>query len=353
MEPWIDYHLPADLVAQEPLPNRVDARLMVLDRGAQTIEHAHVRDLPGLLQRGDQIVLNDTRVIPAQLHGRRLETGGRWQGLFLRAAPDGTWIVVCKTRGTLHPPEAIQLVDREGRDAVKLWLLEKLPDGQWLAKPEQEIDSLELLARIGRVPLPPYIRGGRMVDADVERYQTVFARHSGAVAAPTAGLHLTQPLLESIAGQGIGVSAITLHVGLGTFRPISVEDPANHPIHAEWAEVTSPAVAEIQAAKTRGGRVIAVGTTVARTLESVAVAEAASGSSSLLRPWSGETSLFIQPPYQFRVLDGLLTNFHFPRTTLLLLVQAFAGSELLRQAYQTAVEERYRFYSYGDAMLIV
>ncbi|MCA9238283.1 MAG: tRNA preQ1(34) S-adenosylmethionine ribosyltransferase-isomerase QueA [Planctomycetales bacterium] len=353
MEPWIDYELPADLIAQEPLPNRVDARLLVVDRQRQTLEHRHVRDLPELLRRDDQLVLNNTRVVPAQLQGRRLGTGGKWQGLFLHANPDKTWTIVCKTRGTLRPPEPVMLVDRDGRDALKLWLVEKLSDGQWLARPESEEGHFALLERIGRVPLPPYIRGGQMVDSDIARYQTVFASRPGAVAAPTAGLHLTESLLKTIHARGVGVSAVTLHVGLGTFRPVTVEDPAQHEMHSEWAEVTSPAVAEIERARAAGGRIVAVGTTVARVLETVAGEAAAAGSDTLLQAWSGETSIFIRPPHEFRAVDALLTNFHFPRTTLLLLVQALAGSALLRQAYETAVAQRYRFYSYGDAMLIV
>jgi S-adenosylmethionine:tRNA ribosyltransferase-isomerase len=352
MEPWFGYDLPPELVAQEPLRNRVDARLMIVGRQRSTIDHSHVRDLPEILRAGDRLVLNDTRVVRAQLRGKRDETGGRWQGLFLGVFPDGEWKIVCKTRGRLKEPEPVTLLDRDSRPAAKLWLLERLEDGQWRARLDEPQDAFALLERIGRVPLPPYIRGGNMVDADVERYQTVFARRPGAVAAPTAGLHFTPDLLKHIAARGVEVSAITLHVGMGTFRPIAVDDPAQHPMHAEWAEISSAAAREICETKAAGGRILAVGTTVARTLETVAAIQKERGEEAIVAPWSGETRLFIRPPYEFRAVDALLTNFHFPRTTLLLLVQALGGSALIRQAYEEAVAEQYRFYSYGDAMLI-
>ncbi|HMP07296.1 MAG TPA: tRNA preQ1(34) S-adenosylmethionine ribosyltransferase-isomerase QueA, partial [Lacipirellulaceae bacterium] len=323
MEPWIDYHLPPELIAQEPLRHRPDARLMIVDRARQTIDHAHVRDLPEILPAGDRLVLNDTRVIPAQLRGQRLETGGRWQGLFLGLLEDGHWKLVCKTRGRIREPEPVVLVDRENRPAAKLWLLQRLDDGQWLARlDEPTSDPWALLDRVGRVPLPPYIRGGNMVDADVQRYQTVFARRPGAVAAPTAGLHFTTDLLGQLVRRGVDLSAVTLHVGMGTFRPITAPDPA------EWAEISAAAAREIAATRASGRRIIAVGTTVVRTLETAATAppdqQPAGG-------WSGETRLFIRPPYQFQAVDAMLTNFHFPRTTLLLLVQAFGGAELVRR----------------------
>lgn len=351
MDAWLDYDLPPELVAQEPLRNRADARLMIVDRRRGSIDHAHVRDLPELLRSSDRLVLNDTRVVPAQLRGTRIETGGRWQGLFLGTLPDGEWKLLCKTRGHLRAPEPVTLLDRDGRAAAKLWLIERLDDGQWRARLDEPVDSLELLERVGRVPLPPYIRGGNMVDADVERYQTVYARRPGAVAAPTAGLHFTGDLLKQLAARGVELSAVTLHVGMGTFRPISVPDPAEHPMHAEWAEVTAAAAREISETRRAGRRIVAVGTTAVRTLETAAADEASRGD-DLLGPWSGETRLFIRPGYEFRAVDALVTNFHFPRTTLLLLVQAFGGTELIRQAYAEAVAEQYRFYSYGDAMLI-
>lgn len=345
-----DYDLPRELIAQEPLTNRADARLMVVDRESQTLSHWYVRDLPELLRAGDRLVLNDTKVLHATLAGTRLKTGGAWQGLFLSSEPGGDWRIVCKTRGTLEPFEKIALVDRENREAERLWLVEKLSEGQWLARPESGRPVDEVLARVGRVPLPHYIRDGKMVDDDVARYQTVFARKPGAVAAPTAGLHFTQHLLRQVEGIGVEFAAVTLHVGLGTFRPIKAESVDEHNMHAEWGELLPAAAEAINRTKSQGGRVIAVGTTAVRTLETAAQ-HAPEGQA--VAPWSGDTSLFIRPPYEFRAVDALMTNFHFPRTTLLLLVQAFGGVELVRAAYREAIKERYRFYSYGDAMLIV
>lgn len=354
MEPWIDYDLPADLIAQQPLANRADARLMVLDRSTDSIAHYHIRDLASLMQPGDRLVLNDTKVIPAQLRGVRASTGGRWQGLYLGSNAKGDWRLVCKTRGHLHPPELIKLVDREGRSTATLWLLEQLDEGEWLARPTEDRPALELLDEVGHVPLPPYIRKGYMVDSDIADYQTVFARNPGAVAAPTAGLHFTPELLRALDQSGVELSAVTLHVGLGTFRPITVEDPAQHPMHAEWGELNAVAAQELTATRAEGGRVISVGTTVTRVLESVALAQKLTRNlSTPIDTWQGDTNLFILPPYEFQMVDALLTNFHFPRTTLLLLVQALGGTALVRRAYEEAIREEYRFYSYGDAMLIL
>lgn len=344
-----DYELPRELIAQEPLANRTDARLMVLDRAAQSITHHHVRDLPELLSAGDRLVLNNTMVLPATLTGTRVATGGAWRGLFLSAEPSGDWRIVCKTRGTIRPPEAVALLDRENREVDRLWLIEKLSEGQWIARPESERAFEEVLAQVGRVPLPHYIRDGRMVDSDLERYQTVFARKPGAVAAPTAGLHFSEPLLRRLEQRGVEFSPVTLHVGLGTFRPIK-EDAESHQMHAEWAEVAEDTAVAINGTRAAGGRIVAVGTTSVRTLETAAQS---AGEDQAVAAWSGETDLFIRPPHTFRAVDALMTNFHFPRTTLLLMVEAFGGTELVRTAYHEAVRERYRFYSYGDAMLIV
>jgi S-adenosylmethionine:tRNA ribosyltransferase-isomerase len=348
--PFFDYDLPRELIAQEPLSHRSDARLMVVDRAAGKISHWHVRDLPEMLKRGDQLVLNNTKVLPAQLYGRRKTTGGQWQGLFLRGDEEGHWRIVCKTRGRLAPGDAIELFDREGREAITLWLLERLEGGQWLAHPQSDDTTEQVLLRVGRVPLPHYIRGGRMVDADVQHYQTVFAREPGAVAAPTAGLHFTKELLQQISRRGVEFPSVTLHVGLGTFRPITAERPEDHEMHSEWGELPAASAELLNKARAAGGRIVAVGTTSVRVLESAA---AIAGAQSPLAAWQGETNLFIHPPYEFQAVDVLMTNFHFPRTTLLLLVQAFGGTELIREAYAEAIHEEYRFYSYGDAMLIV
>jgi S-adenosylmethionine:tRNA ribosyltransferase-isomerase len=229
---------------------------------------------------------------------------------------------------------------------LELTLVAKSPEGHWLARPESPEPALGLLERHGQVPLPPYIRKGRATAADRERYQTVFAQRAGAVAAPTAGLHFTPRVFDRLRERGIGWTFVTLHVGLGTFQPIQVEDITQHRMHREWGELPAVAAEAVAACRARGGRVVAVGTTSVRVLESVAA-------SGPIRPWRGETGLYIYPPYEFRAVDALVTNFHLPRSTLLLLVGAFAGVDLIQQAYKTAVEREYRFYSYGDAMLIL
>jgi len=351
-----DYELPRHLVAQEPLSQRADARLMLVDRHRQSIEHHHVRDLPYLLEAGDRLVLNDTKVIRAQLAGTRIQTGGRWQGLFIEATPDGHWKILCKTRGRLMPGETVTLRDPEGRSTLKLWLLERLEEGQWLAHVETDEPTEAVLEKIGRVPLPPYIRGGNMVDEDVASYQTVFAQRAGAIAAPTAGLHFTRELLKSLEAHGVGLSRITLHVGLGTFRPIETDTLDAHRMHSEWGELAASTASELNETRTAGGRVIAVGTTAVRVLETATLTQPNSGEplgKRGIKPWQGTTDLFIRPPFEFRGIDALMTNFHFPRTTLLVLVQTFGGVDLISEAYRQAVEEEYRFYSYGDAMLIV
>ncbi|HTQ38885.1 MAG TPA: tRNA preQ1(34) S-adenosylmethionine ribosyltransferase-isomerase QueA [Pirellulales bacterium] len=341
-----DYDLPKHLIAQEPVANRADARLMLVDRVRRQISHHHVRDLPELLRSGDCLVLNDTRVVPARLVGYRTSTKGRWEGLFLAAEPSGAWQVLCKARGKLTPGETIQLLDRMAREDVQLRLVAKSDEGVWLARPSAEDPAFKLLDRIGRVPLPKYIRHGEMVDADLQRYQTVFAKHNGSVAAPTAGLHFTPDLLDRLQAAKIGIAKITLHVGLDTFRPIKATRLEKHAMHSEWGKIDAASVERLTAARKNKGRIVAVGTTSVRVLETAAA-------DGVLRPWEGQTQLFIRPPYRFRAVDCLLTNFHLPRTTLLVLARTFGGDELLRRAYDEAVRSEYRFYSYGDAMLIV
>jgi S-adenosylmethionine:tRNA ribosyltransferase-isomerase len=342
---WFDYTLPPDRIAQQPAAKRTDARLLVAHRSRGEIEHWHVRDLPELLRAGDALVVNNTRVVPARVLGYRVATGGRWEGLFLSATADGGWRLVCKTRGKLRAPEAVRLVS-EADDDVKLWLVEQEADGVWLARTESDEPPFSVLARIGRVPLPPYIRKGEMVDSDRANYQTVFATVPGAVAAPTAGLHFTPELLRRLSDAGVQRHEVTLHVGLDTFRPITAESPEGHKMHSEWCSIDDQTAEALRACRAAGGRFVAVGTTSVRVLETAA-------RDGELRGWSGNTDLFIRSPYEFRAVDALVTNFHLPRTTLLLLVSAFAGEELLRRAYDEAIREKYRFYSYGDAMLIV
>jgi len=340
-----DYELPQHLIAQSPLPHRADARLMIVDRSRNSMAHKHIRDLPEIIRPVDCLVLNDTRVVPARLVGFRTRTGGRWEGLFIESNDQGLWRVMCKTRGKLVSGETVTLLNAQGQEDVLLHLGTQEPDGVWIVRPESDEERFALLERVGRVPLPPYIRKGEMVEADRKRYQTVFARSPGAVAAPTAGLHFTEPLLRRIEEQGTRLCWITLHVGPGTFRPIETDRLADHRMHAEWAHVGHETVARIEAARRRGGRVVAVGSTSLRVLETAA-------SDGVLKPFAGQTDLFVRPPYQFRAVDALMTNFHLPRTTLLVLVRTFGGEELMRRAYEKAIREEYRFYSYGDAMLI-
>lgn len=341
-----DYDVPRELIAQHPLPRRSDARLMVVNRAAASIEHFHVRDLPEILRAGDCLIFNDTKVIPARLVGRRDRTGARWTGLFVEADEQGVWRVMCKTRGKLEPGEAIVVLSWDLRQTITLRLLSKLDGGMWAARPEPLGEPLEILQRVGRVPLPPYIRDGEMVEEDVESYQTMFAQQPGAVAAPTAGLHFTPELIDELARRGVQHEHVTLHVGVGTFRPIMAQRLDEHPMHSEWCSLSAETAERLRGLKQKGRRIVAVGTTVARTLET-----AANGGD--LTAFSGQTNLFIRPPFQFRAVDALLTNFHLPRSTLLILVRTFGGDELIRRAYDEAISDQYRFYSYGDAMLIL
>lgn len=344
-----DYDLPREQIAQFPLACRTDARLLVVHRDQQRFTHAHVRDLPEFLRPEDVIVLNDTRVIPARLAGFRTSTRGRWEGLFLateEGAGKRVWRMLSKTRGKLTPGETVTVQDRMARAALRLVMLAKLDGGEWVVRPESDVPTWELLDQVGRVPLPRYIRGGEMMDSDPATYQTVYAATPGAIAAPTAGLHFTPELLRRIESRGTAVERVTLHVGMGTFRPIETDTLEEHQMHSEWGAIAPAVAASLNGRRQAGGRLVAIGTTSVRVLESAAAAGSLSG-------WSGETRLFIRPPYRFRAVDALLTNFHLPRSTLLVLVRTFGGDELIRQAYRVAVREGYRFYSYGDAMLIV
>lgn len=339
---FLDYDLPPHLIAQQPAPERDRSRLLVVRRSDAVLAHHHFRDLPDLLQPDGLLILNNTRVLPARLLGYRERTGGKWEGLFLQQQDNGLWELLSQTRGHLSEGETIVIEP----GPLKLLLAAKSPEGRWLARPSLPGTPPELLARHGQVPLPLYIRKGRAALEDESRYQTVYAERDGSVAAPTAGLHFTERVLEGLAKRGIACAFVTLHVGLGTFQPIQVDDVTKHQMHREWGELSEETAAAIMACKNRGGSVVAVGTTSVRVLETAAAI-------SSLTAWSGETELFIYPPYRFRVVDALITNFHLPRTSLLLLVSAFAGVELIEKAYGIAIEEQYRFYSYGDAMLIV
>jgi S-adenosylmethionine:tRNA ribosyltransferase-isomerase len=338
---FLDYELPPHLIAQAPAAERDQCRLLVIERASGGIGHHVFTELPELLRPGDLVILNDTRVLPARLFGARITTGGKWEGLFLKEAADGAWEMMSQTRGFLRPGEEIQV---EGGE-LRLQVIAQLSPGHWLMKPLIPGLSFDLLERFGHMPLPPYIGRGKDAPADKERYQTVFAHTPGAIAAPTAGLHFSPHLLEELSGRGIEVAFVTLHVGLGTFQPIKTNDFRTHVMHGELATLSLETAQALAACKRRGSRIVAIGTTSVRVLESApALSNAA---------WSGETKLFIFPPFTFRSVDALVTNFHLPHTTLLLLVQAFAGVALTRRAYQDAIDQAYRFYSYGDAMLIL
>ena len=342
----LDYDLPADLIAQEPLAQRDASRLLVLQREAGRIEHRHFRDLPEYLRAGDCLVRNDTRVIPARFFCRRA-SGGRIEALFLRADGDG-WHVLLRPSARLTVGERIHIEPSD--PPVALDLVRRGKRGAWEVRPTRPTPPLELLQRVGQTPLPPYVRraGGPHPD-DPQRYQTVYARRPGAVAAPTAGLHFTPDLLATLRDADIATADVTLHVGLGTFAPITVARLEDHPMHAEWAEVSTQAAEALNAypspPEPAAPRLVAVGTTSARVLESLPAGPVRAG--------AGWTDLFIYPPYSFKRVGALLTNFHLPGSTLLALVMAFADVDSIRRAYREAIDRRYRFYSYGDAMLIV
>jgi S-adenosylmethionine:tRNA ribosyltransferase-isomerase len=330
------YELPEELIAQEPAEPRDSARLMVLDRATQRIEHRVVRELPGLLEPGDLLVVNDTRVMAARLFGRREDTGGVVEILLVRPFTDTRWEVLMKP--ARRAVEGRRFVFETHEGALGAACAGRVGEAVVL-----EFDRPFDPARVGEVPLPPYIKGFR---GDPERYQTVYSREPRSAAAPTAGLHFTPELLERLEQAGIGRVAITLEVGPGTFKPVNVDDPRKFDLHAEHVTVPEDAATTIAQAKAEGRRIVAVGTTVVRTLEHVA------RECGAIVPYAGWTSLKILPGDEFRVVDVLMTNFHLPRSTLLMLVCAFAGQEFTLAAYREAVRERYRFYSFGDAMLI-
>jgi len=344
-----DYELPAELLATRPSPRRDGSRLLRVDRRGQQLEHLRFDVLPQCLQQGDCLVLNDTRVVPARLFGVRQATGGKWEGLYLNSRPDGLWTLLSQSRGKIQPGEAIVVRPAHDVDSAQelvLRMQQREPDGVWLAAVESQRSSSELLDLFGTLPLPPYI-GRRLADVeDRERYQTTYAQHPGAVAAPTAGLHFTPQLLADCEAAGIDHAFVTLHVGIGTFRPITATKLDEHRMHQEWCRLTTEVAERLTQVRAGGGRIVAVGTTAVRTLETA-------WRSGGFQSFEGQTDLFIRPPYTFQAVDALLTNFHLPRSSLLLLVSALAGTQLMRRAYSEAVEQRYRFYSYGDAMLIL
>ncbi len=335
-----DFDFPFDpsLVATQPVIPRDRARLLCLGRTAQTVGHRHVADLPSLLDPGDLLVVNDTRVMAARIAGRKQPSGTVVEVLFVKDLGDGIWEIMVK--GSFHTGQVIAF-DRQSRAII----LKRDATGTQV-KVESPIPVVQLLRESGQMPLPPYIKRAPCRD-DHGWYQTFFAKHEGAIAAPTAGLHFTADLLARLAERSIQVTAVTLHVGPATFKPVTVEQIEDHRMGAEYFEIGDETARAIARTKQAGRRVVAVGTTVVRTLETAARETGA------VAPMSGESRLFITPGFQFTVVDALMTNFHLPKTTLIMLVSAFAGTESMRKAYAEAVRERYRFYSYGDAMLIL
>ena len=335
-----DYDLPPSLIAQDPLPDRGGSRLLVLDRAGGAVRHGRFVDVVDLVAPEDVLVINVSRVIPARLHGKR-ETGNVAELLLVRELPDGTWLAMGHPGGKLKPGRRVTFGPDSSAEIV-----EALGGGLRRVRFVGPLDAPATLAQYGEVPLPPYIRRAPRHE-DRERYQTVYAAHDGSVAAPTAGLHFTRDLLDRLRARGVALAEVDLHVGPGTFKPVETDDLARHAMHAEPYRVSDAAAALINQRRDAGGRVWAVGTTVVRTLETLA------GPGGRISPGAGETRLFIHPPYTFRAVDRLLTNFHLPRSTLLMLVCAFGGYDNVMRAYGEAIEQRYRFYSYGDAMLVV
>ena len=333
------YDLPEELIAQTPLQQRDASRLMVLSRATGEISHKHFYDIIDYLNPGDCLVLNDSRVLPARLLGHR-PTGGAVEVLLLRDLGDKKWECLCKPGKKMREGDAVSFGDGELTATVR----QVCEDGNRIVEFHYEGIFLEVLERLGKMPLPPYIKAEL---PDQERYQTVYSREVGSAAAPTAGLHFTQELLEKIREKGIKTAFVTLHVGLGTFRPVKTEEVLEHHMHSELCMMNEETAKILNETKAAGGRVICVGTTSCRTLESLVGED---GTFSAKSKW---TDIFIYPGYEFKAMDALITNFHLPESTLVMLVSAFAGREAVLNAYQKAVEERYRFFSFGDAMLIV
>lgn len=333
------YELPKELIAQEPAAQRSMSRLMVLDKDTGKIEHRVFKDIIDYLYPGDCLVLNDTRVIPARLLGKREDTGGKIEFVLLNRQGDNVWEVILKPGKRAKPGTRFIF----GDGILKAEILEVIEGGNRLVKFEYEGVFEQVLDKVGIIPLPPYIT---KKIKDYERYQTVYSRNKGSAAAPTAGLHFTNELLKAISEKGIELAYITLHIGLGTFRPVKVENIEEHKMHSEYFRIDETACNKINAAKKAGKRIIAVGTTSLRVLETVA------DESGFISPKEGYTDIFIYPGYRFKITDCLITNFHLPESTLIMLVCALAGKEKIMEAYKIAIEERYRFFSFGDAMFI-
>lgn len=333
------YDLPPELIAQTPLERRDASRLMCLDKETGAVSHHHFYELPDFLNAGDCLILNNSRVLPARLLGRRLPGGGACEVLLLQDKGDKVW--ECLVRPGKHLREGARLSFGEGELTAEI--AEVLPDGNRLVRFDYEGIFLEVLERLGKMPLPPYIKEELQ---DQERYQTVYSKVNGSAAAPTAGLHFTPELLEKVAAKGVGIGYVTLHVGLGTFRPVKEDEVEQHDMHSEYCVIPQETADLINRTKANGARVICVGTTSCRTIESWAAED------GTMTATGGWTNIYIYPGYRFKVMDALVTNFHLPESTLVMLVSALAGREHILSAYEEAVRERYRFFSFGDAMFI-
>ncbi len=334
-----NYDLPQELIAQTPLERRDGSRLMTLSRETGDVEHKHFYDLPSYLRPGDTLVLNDSRVLPARLYGKRDPSGGAVELLLLKEHTGGHWECLARPGRKLKPGSKVTFGDGE----LSATILQDLGEGKKMVEFHYEGIFLEVLERLGKMPLPPYIKEELQ---NGERYQTVYSKVVGSAAAPTAGLHFTPELLDEIRGLGVNIVFVTLHVGLGTFRPVAVEDVNDHQMHSEFCMISKETADILNETKKRGGRIVCVGTTSCRTLESLA------GEHGMFSEKSAWTEIFIYPGYRFKAMDALVTNFHLPESTLLMLISAFAGKDHVMDAYKQAVEEKYRFFSFGDAMFI-
>ncbi len=336
-----DFELPEELIAQTPLEDRSSSRLMIMNKETGDIEHSAFNNIKQYLKKGDCLVLNDTRVLPARLFGIKEDTGAKVEVLLLVQKEGDTWETLVKPAKRIKKGTVI----RFGEGLLSAVCIEELDHGGRILEFQYDGIFYEILDRLGKMPLPPYIK--EQLD-DQDRYQTVYARERGSAAAPTAGLHFTEELLEELKHAGVGIAFITLHVGLGTFRPVSVENIDEHEMHSEFYQMSEETAQKLNQVRQEGGRIISVGTTSTRTLETIA-----SAGNGKFQATSGWTKIFISPGYEFKAIDGLITNFHLPKSTLIMLVSSLAGREHVLHAYNTAVKERYRFFSFGDAMLII
>ena len=344
----LNYHLPHELIAQSPLQNRSDSRLLVLDSSADSLLDSKFSQIAQFLNKGDCLVINNTKVLPAKFFAQKT-TGAKIEGLFI-AAQDDNWKVMLKNSARVKIGDTLNLLDRSKNQFCTAVIDTKLSDGQWLIKPDSSLPALQILETIGFAPLPPYIKRtdpASLHQLDTNRYQTVYAKQNGAIAAPTAGLHFTPEILEQIKEKGISIAQITLHVGQGTFLPVKTQTLEEHKIHSEQYSIDNQNAGIINETISRGGKIFAVGTTAVRTLETVAQKY------GKITAAQGQTTLFITPGFEFKITDAMITNFHLPKSTLLALVGAFAGLDKILAAYQHAVDQKYRFYSYGDCMLIL